>query len=98
MKKIWIPCLLLVLVAACKKNDNSNTNNNNSNTFTSARAAMNTVAPIAKTVTIDAATGGSFYGNSGTRYTFPASAFISANGSLVTGNVQLQATEYLNKS
>jgi hypothetical protein len=54
--------------------------------------------PQAKTVTINAAAGGTFYGNSGARYSFPPNAFRTATGQLVTGNVTIQATEYVAQS
>jgi hypothetical protein len=87
---------MLGTIASCKKDKNNN--NNNAGSYTSLKQALSTVAPAPKTVTIDAATGGSFYGNSGTRYVFPANAFLDGNNTLVTGNVQITATEYLNKS
>ena len=50
-----------------------------------------------KTLTVDAAIGGSFYGNSGTRYIFYGNTFQTATGASVTGNMQIEVTEYLNK-
>lgn len=50
-----------------------------------------------KTMLIDAATGGSFYGNSGTRYIVQPSSFLTATGANVTGNVTMQVCEYLQK-
>ena len=51
-----------------------------------------------KTVTINAATGGSFSGNSGTRYLFPAKAFRTASGDSVVGIVEVTVSEYLDKA
>ena len=59
---------------------------------------MDDYAPNFKTVTLDAATGGSFYGNSGSRYIFPPNAFVTQSGDLVTGNVQITVKEVLNES
>lgn len=55
-------------------------------------------AVTAKTVTIDAATGGSFVGNGGARYIFPPNGFRTASGALVTGNVTIRAAEFLSKA
>lgn len=55
-------------------------------------------APTAKTTTIDAAAGGTFTGNGGARYTFPANAFVTAAGLPVTGQVTVRAAEMLTKA
>lgn len=51
----------------------------------------------AKYVNVNGATGGSFYGNSGTRYVIPPNCLQDALGNPVTTNVQFEAAEYLNK-
>lgn len=51
-----------------------------------------------KIVTIDAAAGGTFNGNSGTRYEIPPSAFVTSTGAVVTGNVDITVAEYTNKA
>jgi hypothetical protein len=61
-------------------------------------SAMASLALQPKTVTLDAGTGGSFRGNSGTRYVFQPSSFRTASGTIVTGNVEVQVTEFLNKT
>jgi len=65
--------------------------------YSMASVLASLAVPI-KTVTIDAATGGSFTGNSGTRYTFRPNSFGTATGTLITGNVDIQVAEYLNKA
>lgn len=55
-------------------------------------------APTAKTVTINAAAGGTFTGNGGARYTFPPNAFVTATGAPVTGAVTVRAAEMLTKA
>ena len=50
-----------------------------------------------KTLTVDATAGGSYFGNSGTRYIFYGGSFMTASGATVTGNVDIQVTEYLQK-
>jgi hypothetical protein len=54
--------------------------------------------PPSKTLTFDAASGSTFYGNSGTQYSFPAGAFETEMGMPVSGNVQVEVTEYMTKS
>ena len=61
-------------------------------------SAIATLAVVPKTVIIDAATGGTFNGNSGTRYVFPANSFKTAAGAVVTGNVTVEVSEFLKKS
>ena len=61
-------------------------------------SAMSELAVMPKTVTIDAATGGTFKGNSGTQYIFASNAFRTATGATVTGMVTVQVSEYLKKS
>jgi len=54
------------------------------------------VQPIS--VAVDADAGGSFRGSGGTNFQFPDSAFVSAQGVPVTGNVLVTVSEYLNKA
>lgn len=61
-------------------------------------SAMSGLAVVPKTVTINISSGGSFMGTSGTKYTFPPNAFVTAAGVSVTGNVTVQVSEYLRKS
>lgn len=84
----------LTVLAACNK-DYSPTP---TNTYTSFQEAFTELAPKSKTVTIKASAGGSFRGNSGTRYVFPANAFRNSSGGVVTGDVQVTVTEYVDKS
>ena len=50
-----------------------------------------------KAATINADSGGVFYGNSGTRYIFKKSSFITAAGVNVSGNIQIVVNEILKK-
>ncbi len=84
------------LMLSCAKNDTVSTPVN-VDTYSSIDDVFSKLNLQPKTVTIDASTGGSFYGNSGTRYTFPASAFITTSGTTVTGSVQVKVCEYLKK-
>lgn len=85
--------LISLTLAACSKKDNNTTppaNNTAATVFANQKLQP-------KTVTIDAGNDASFYGNSGTRYIFSANSLQTANGTGVTGNVQMQVTEYLQK-
>ncbi|MGC4056987.1 MAG: hypothetical protein QM743_02560 [Chitinophagaceae bacterium] len=76
---------------------NNNNNNNNggggTTTYQSFSREFEQLAPRKMTKSIDAAAGASFYGYSGTRYVFPANAFQTASGTVVTGMVDLQVME-----
>jgi hypothetical protein len=66
-------------------------------TYPSIDYVFNMLSVKPKIVAMNAATGGSFYGASGTRYVFKPNSFITASGAAVTGTVQLEVAEYLNK-
>lgn len=83
-----------ISISGCNKKDY----NSAGTTYTSVVQAFNEVAPQSKTVTMNAGTGGSFYGNSGTRYVFPANVFRTKAGAMVTGDVQITVTEYKDKA
>ena len=96
MKRIILPSIALVIIAAaaCKKSDSSTS----STSYTSLSAMYQAMAQPSKTTTIDAATGGSFYGPGGSRFIFPANAFQTVAGAAVTGSVQIQVNDYLTKA
>lgn len=100
MKKILAPiALFLLLATSCKKEDpNNNVTIPTYKTYSSIDEIFNELSLKPKVVSIDAATGGSFYGNSGTRYIFQPNCFADATGATITGNVQIEVTEWLNKS
>ena len=87
---------IVTVAASCKKNDNTV-----SSPGYASYSSMNAIYDLLRNqpayFTVNAATGGSFYGNSGTRYIFPANCFVDGTGANVTGNVQVAATEYLKK-
>lgn len=100
MKNLLIPVVLLMFttVACKKKNEPSNpVGNTNFKTYASMDEVFTLLELKPKVLVFDASVGKSFYGNSGTRYTFAPSCFIDASGSVVTGNVQVEVTEYLKK-
>lgn len=86
--------LISLTLVACSKKDNNNNTPPADNTIATVFAAQK-LQP--KTVTIDAGSDASFYGNSGTRYIFSANSLQTLSGTSVTGNVQVQITEYLQK-
>ncbi len=95
MKKVLIASFSIALfsAASCTKPKESV-----SGTYSSLATVFSDIAPKSKITIIDAAAGGSFYGNSGVRYVFPPNSFRTATGGTVTGNVSIQTTEYLSKS
>lgn len=82
----------LIAFASCYKNDRKDP------TYSSISDAFASFAPTSKTVDMDAATGGSFRGNSGARYEFPANAFVTRSGATVTGTIKIEVRECLTKS
>jgi hypothetical protein len=83
-----------ISISGCNKKDY----NSAGTSYTSIVQAFNEIAPQSKTVTLNAGTGGTFYGNSGTRYVFPANVFRTKTGAMVTGDVQITVTEYKDKA
>jgi len=100
MKKmtIWATVCLLssAFLFSCSKSPNPV-----STTTTVSYSSMDTIFSMLnvqpKTLMVDAVNGGSFYGNSGTRYIFYGNSFQTATGANVTGTVQIQVAEYLQK-
>ena len=100
MKKVLIPVVMLMLTTlACKKkNEPSNpVGTTNFKTYSSMEDVFTMLAQQPKVMIFDAGAGTSFYGNSGVRYIFPPSCFMYATGIVVTGNVQVEVTEYPKK-
>ncbi len=98
MKKYLFPAIAIAIggIVSCGKDYNPNGVNPNKNNDIAASIAA--LAPQPKTVTINAATGGSFNGNSGTRFVFAPNSFQTSTGAIVTGNVQVRVTEFLKKA
>ncbi len=88
---------LLALIGSCKKPDTTSTPVSVFSTYSSINEVFNKLRLQPKYVTVNAVTGGSFFGNSGTRYIFPPNCFQDAAGNTITGNVQIAVTEYLKK-
>jgi hypothetical protein len=66
--------------------------------YSSLQTALDSATRPANNFDIDAAAGGSFTTNSGAIYLFPANAFRTATGGVVTGAVQIKTGEYFSKS
>lgn len=100
MKKLLIPVVLLMLTTlACKKkNEPSNpVGNTNFKTYASMDEVFTMLEQKSKVIIFDAGTGTSFSTDNGVRYIFQPNSFIDATGAVVTGNVQVEVTEYPKK-
>lgn len=94
---------VFVALASCKKNEDPKvsptpTPTPTPGTYSSLAKAFAEVAPQPKTVTINAAAGGTFYGNSGTRYIFMPNSFINSAGTVVSGNIDIEVLECTNEA
>jgi hypothetical protein len=97
MKKQFLYLLLLSVFAftACKK---SSTTTSNSGPYSTMSSVYSMLKPQSVMANMDAGTGGTIIGRTGTRYVFPANAYINdATGATVTGNVVVEVNEYLTK-
>jgi hypothetical protein len=102
-KPVFILAILMLFGAtSCTKKSTTPTTTPNPNpvtflTYQSINVVFGLLTLPTKTVTINADSGGAFYGNSGTRYVFPKSAFQTAAAGNVSGNVQITVFEVLKK-
>lgn len=100
MKNALALVLIILWLSSCSKKNDNNQNLPNPDTYptySSLDSIFGMLKLSPKTVTIPSDSGGSFYGASGTRYIFTPGCFINSMGADVTGNVQIQVTEYLQK-
>ncbi len=99
-KKTLLWFLIIVIgSAACNKKDYQSSTLTNTNTNTGSLATVFATAAVTpKIVSIDATTGGSFYGTGGVRNVFPPNGFQTATGASVTGMVQVQVADYIKRS
>ncbi len=101
---LMLVALFIVTTNSCRKNEvKSAISNNQPDTtiygpYTSVEAAFSEFSPKMKSVTIDAASGSTFYGNSGSRYVFPPNAFVAPDGSFVNGAVKVSVLEVLGRA
>jgi len=78
------------LVSSCKK---ENTNSQQSSTLKYIDAFLTENQPLAQQYSISTGEGSSIVGQEGTRFEFPKNAFVSANGTPITGNVDFELQE-----
>lgn len=91
-------CMGILCICSCGKNyNNGGVTPSPTGTYT-LESVFTDLAVTPKTVTINASTGGTFNGTSGSRYVFPANAFKKSDGSLATGDVTITVAEYLKRS
>ena len=86
-------CALLLTHSCRKPKPDVSTINNVS--FSSVEDMFSKLALKPKVLTVNGATGGSFFGNSGTRYVFQPNSFQDASGTPITGNIEVKVTEFL---
>ena len=96
MRKYLLPIFAIAitgLIGSCTKSYSPTTG-----PYQNLQIALQTIATAEITTTVDATTGGTFYGNSGTRYVIPRNAFQTSGGTQVTGNVTVLTAEFLSKT
>lgn len=80
-------------LVACKKEKTSN----NGDSYTSVQSFFSQTKVQTQSFTVNATNGGTITGAKGTTVTFPPNAFITFNGTSVTGNVTVQLKEVFSK-
>ncbi len=97
MRKYLLPIFAIAmtgLIGSCTKSYSPTTG-----PYQNLQIALQTIAIAEKVDTVNAITGGTFYGNSGTRYVIPKNDFQTSSGAAVTtGNVTILTAEFLNKT
>jgi len=91
-----IPVFAVLLLTACDKNKQYSPDTPFVS-YTSMHDFFETEEVKFKTMTLNPDVTNSFYGNSGTQYVLYANSLQKADGSAVTGEVQVQVREWLNK-
>ncbi len=94
---LFFSFILMICFVACKKNNNPSTVVQ-VGPYSSMDDVFNLLSNKSKFVTIDAVSGGTFYGNSGTRYIFQPNSFQNTTGTSITGPVHVEVNEFLNKA
>lgn len=87
----------VMVTVSCNKDDNTVNTKSNFQTYSSMDTIYQMLEVKPKYVTVNGAAGGTFYGNSGTRYVIPPNCLQDASGNPVTTNVQFEVAEYLKK-
>jgi len=97
MRKIILPAMFVFAIASCKKTDKKSLQNDTPQTIDTI-ARYESLYIKSKTVSIDIATGGSFYGNSCRFIINPNSLMTLSGDTNITGNVDITVREWLTKS
>ncbi len=97
LKFIAAITVLSIFVDACKKPDTTPSVVSTYPTYSSMDTIYQMLEVKPKYVTVNGATGGTFYGTSGTRYVIPPNCLQDGAGNAVTTNVQFEVAEYLKK-
>ncbi len=98
MKNTLLLCAgIIIFIGSCKKPDTTPTVVSTYPTYSSMDTIYQMLEVKPKYVTVNGATGGTFYGTSGTRYVIPPNCLQDASGNPVTTNVQFEVAEYLKK-
>lgn len=98
MKKISVFAVayLCLLIQSCDKKKNISADPPLA-TYYSVDEVFESLRLKPKTLTIDASVTTSFFGNSGTRYEIYGNTLVKADGTPVTGPVQVEVTEWLER-
>ena len=98
MKKISVLAVayLCLLAQSCDKKKNISADPPLA-TYSSVAEVFESQRVQHKTLKIDAGTHSYFYGNSGTRYAIYANSLVTADGLLVTGQVDVEVSEWLER-
>jgi hypothetical protein len=86
----------VMLFSSCKKDDPPK-NYASQGPYTSMDDVYSKLAPPSKTVSMSVSSGGSVYSNGGTRFIITPNSFISGSGANVTGSVQVEVNDWLQK-
>lgn len=86
-----------MLIASCQKPDSTPSTVVTYGTYSSMDTIYKMLEVKPKYVIVNGATGGTFYGSSGTRYIIPPNCLQDASGNSVTTDVQFEVAEYLYK-
>ncbi len=95
-KTLTVICMSSLIYISCKKNDDNTSTISSGITYTNDKIFAD-LSLKPKQLKVTAETGGIYYGNSGTKYQFFPNSFILADGTIVTGDVDIAVTEYLLK-
>jgi len=98
MKNTLLLCAGIILfIASCKKPDTTPSVVSTYPTYSSMDTIYQMLEVKPKYVTVNGASGDTFYGNSGTRYVIPPNCLQDGAGNPITTNVQFEVAEYLKK-